>query len=427
MKKITFLLLLASICHLSYGQVIADHTVVDKYTDIPQYWIDIVKTKWVSILGASHASAYHRGFQELQSINPNYPVSIQYGGAPLPAQSNALRSNGAAWGNYENATGWVEGHRMERDDWWTNDLANERIKAYLQYCHDNGPELFATMYGWSFDANFDHAYGNGPYGDEDPVYHVKWAGSTRGGEDGNLPFGLDIEDATLIGNRVSMDNYIASVNAYNKYCEDNGIATITMFSTGPVDDNDTQGWNINERGYQQYLKWQYVRDYVKSKGSGYLFDHADILSYNDAGEYATTTWTDHSSVLRTFPLIHPDNMGGDYFGHIGTVGAVRLAKAMWWMLARIAGWDGEPISTTLQNKEDGAGIVVTEQDGLIEMKSKQDMSGNTMSLISVSGQVVQKKMIDGNTCQLNMDSLPSGMYLLVINLDSPYSKKIIKH
>jgi hypothetical protein len=27
-------------------------------------------------------------------------------------------------------------------------------------------------------------------------------------------------------------------------------------------------------------------------------------------------------------------------GHIGEVGAIRLAKAQWWMLARIAGWDG---------------------------------------------------------------------------------------
>jgi len=28
-------------------------------------------------------------------------------------------------------------------------------------------------------------------------------------------------------------------------------------------------------------------------------------------------------------------------GHIGEAGRIRLAKAMWWMLARMAGWDGE--------------------------------------------------------------------------------------
>jgi hypothetical protein len=27
--------------------------------------------------------------------------------------------------------------------------------------------------------------------------------------------------------------------------------------------------------------------------------------------------------------------------HIGTNGAIKLAKAMWWLLARMAGWDGK--------------------------------------------------------------------------------------
>ncbi len=48
-------------------------------------------------------------------------------------------------------------------------------------------------------------------------------------------------------------------------------------------------------------------------------------------------------------MIHSDNMlnldgtphteDGD---HIGQRGALRLGKALWWMLARIAGWDGTP-------------------------------------------------------------------------------------
>jgi predicted alpha/beta-fold hydrolase len=36
----------------------------------------------------------------------------------------------------------------------------------------------------------------------------------------------------------------------------------------------------------------------------------------------------------------PANCGTEQTGHITYVGAERLAKAMWWMLARIAGWDG---------------------------------------------------------------------------------------
>lgn len=40
-----------------------------------------------------------------------------------------------------------------------------------------------------------------------------------------------------------------------------------------------------------------------------------------------------------------DDLAGNYSedgDHIGRIGALRVAKAMWWMLARIAGWDGNP-------------------------------------------------------------------------------------
>ncbi|MBK7733428.1 MAG: Ig-like domain-containing protein [Bacteroidales bacterium] len=44
-------------------------------------------------------------------------------------------------------------------------------------------------------------------------------------------------------------------------------------------------------------------------------------------------------------------------GHISNAGALRLAKAMWWMLARIAGWDGGEGSVPV------SGITVTGAGG----------------------------------------------------------------
>ena len=43
--------------------IIADHTIVDRYNDIPQYWIDEVKKMWVDIPGESHASGYRNGLE----------------------------------------------------------------------------------------------------------------------------------------------------------------------------------------------------------------------------------------------------------------------------------------------------------------------------------------------------------------------------
>ncbi len=48
MKRTTILLILFNISLIQYGQIIADHTVVDKYDDIPQYYIDEVKKMWLT-------------------------------------------------------------------------------------------------------------------------------------------------------------------------------------------------------------------------------------------------------------------------------------------------------------------------------------------------------------------------------------------
>ncbi|NMC34479.1 MAG: hypothetical protein GYA36_18815, partial [Veillonellaceae bacterium] len=46
-------------------QIIADHTVVDKYDDIPEYYINEVKKMWLSVPGESHATAYIFGLELL--------------------------------------------------------------------------------------------------------------------------------------------------------------------------------------------------------------------------------------------------------------------------------------------------------------------------------------------------------------------------
>ncbi len=63
MRRIILLLILA-LCTLDHhGQIIADHTVVDLYDDIPANWIDSVKTMVLTIAGESHRAAYSMGLE----------------------------------------------------------------------------------------------------------------------------------------------------------------------------------------------------------------------------------------------------------------------------------------------------------------------------------------------------------------------------
>ena len=144
-----------------------------------------------------------------------------------------------------------------------------------------------------------------------------------------------------------MDTYIDAMHQFIAYCKKNNFRTRIVFSTGAVDGN--QG---TESGFQREIKNQYIRDYVKKNEEIFLFDYADILVHNDKGELYTVIWYDNGNP-RPHQQIHPDNLK-DYDNtfniiereldkiedHIGEVGALRLAKAMWWMLARLSGWDG---------------------------------------------------------------------------------------
>jgi len=336
--------------------IIADHTVVDKYDEIPQRWIDSVKTKWVSMAGESHSGAYRVGAQLLENLDSKYSVSIRESGVPESYTTNNLRLSRATWGSYDQSTGWVYDYGEE--DFFTNATALSRTKAGLLYCKNNNFDLFALGFGWCWDATWQNA----PGGSYDPVFHTRWAGASFNGPDGNRIWGLDDGDYSLTNNRVSMRTYIRAMHDYIDYCDDNNIATKMIWTTGPVDNDGNMA--VGESGYQQYLKYQYLRNHIDSLDQAYFFDFADILSYNDNNVQRTTSWTDNSGTPRTFPMIHEDNMTTwDNSYHFGSNGALRIGKALWWLLARMAGWDGNPEGVQPDPDTDILSFSLTQQTG----------------------------------------------------------------
>lgn len=296
--------------------VIADHTIVADYSKIPDEYMAIIKTLLVDIAGESHSAAYRTGMDMLEAQNPRFSVTTFDG--TIPASSGSLRL-----GRHSSAgTG--------EEDFYTNSTAISTIQALIKTQNDNGNPIHVLGFGWCWDMTWT----NDPGGTEDPVYGVHWAGSSDGGPEGNRIWGLDAGDTALTGNSVCMNTYLSAVNKYNSYCRDNEYKCIVIYTTGPVDGNAG-----TENGYQREIKHDYIRNYVKING-GVLFDYADILCYNDSGVKNTATWND-SGTYRIHPQIHSDNLGDASIGHIGSNGALRLAKAMWWMLARMAGWDGK--------------------------------------------------------------------------------------
>jgi len=266
--------------------IIADHTIVDDYEDIPQEYIDEVKKMWLSYAGQSHSGAIRDGLVALEAIDSKYQVNVTEEGTPEAYTTSHLRASRATWGSYYSSSGWT--YNYSTWSWFVQSLGISRTKAGIFYCDDNNLTLGAIGFGWCWDSEIDSP----------------------------SEFG----------------QYIYATKQYVEYCEDEEINTTPFFTTGTVDGGED---TFGETGYNKHLGYEQMRDTVKNGYSRVLFDYADILCYNNSGAVNTTSWNGH-----TYPIIHSDNLSGEYTGHIGMVGAIRLAKAMWWMLARIAGWDG---------------------------------------------------------------------------------------
>ncbi len=289
-------------------RIIADHAVVDRYDDIPQKYIDIVKTWLVDIAGESHSSGYRIGMDLLAQRDAKFAVETFDSSIPAATPANLRLGRHGSVGEA---------------DFYTSAAAVTAMKAKITELSPASNPLRVLAFGWCWDMTWH----NDPAGTIDPENDVRWAGSSEGGPEGDLGWGLD------------------AVESYNAYCAAEGLDCQVVFTTGPVDGNEG-----SENGFQRELKHDYIRTFVKADSARILFDYADILCWSDAGEQNLTTWND-GGTERIHANIHPDNML-DYDGswnkipitedgdHIGEVGTLRLAKAMWWMLARLAGWDG---------------------------------------------------------------------------------------
>ena len=351
MRKILISTALMYVFAMANAQIVADHSIVDHFTEIPQQYIDSVKKMLVSIPGESHASGYRIGQNLLELIDDTYQVETYWDFDPPSATDQNLRFGM---------------HRQAGEDFFFSQSRITELKGEISDQNATGNPFHVMGFGWCWDMTHD----NDPGGTIDPVHQVRWAGRSIGSPEGNMRWGLDSDDQVLTGNSVSMDTYLEAVESYILYCEENSYPTKWIFTTGPVDHIPHAG---TENGFQREIKHDYIRAYVAEDNSRVLFDYADILCWNYQGEQYMSDWNDGGNI-RSHAQIHPDNMmdynsywdpiphteDGD---HIGEVGTVRLAKAMWWMLARMAGWDGNiPVQDIQVSSFDGSAQVMTGSD-----------------------------------------------------------------
>jgi len=111
--------------------------------------------------------------------------------------------------------------------------------------------------------------------------------------------------------------------------------------------------------------------------------------------------------------------------HIGEIGALRLAKAMWWMLARIAGWDG--ITTDMAGILPDEPQIWTDVNGdEMTVHIPERLSSGKLELYAIDGSLKTSNKYNSSVFSVNISGLPKGFYIMVLHHSSgSETKKLI--
>lgn len=304
--------------------IIADHEAVLKFESLTQAEIERARKLLVSLPGESHARAYLYGLEIIEHTDPRFavdPIRTEGPGAP----AGELRVSRT----YRVGSRWFTS--VGAEDVWTHRAAVDRMIGHITYHRSSGTPI--DVFGWVWCWDMTETYYSEATGTAGRLFTTF---ETRDGSPHIGPWGR-----TPTESEVSLADYFAAMEEAAASTDDPSTpeldpSTEVIFITGSVDG----GGNRNGRGADRARKNAAIREYVRASNK-VLLDYEDILTHSPDGVMSTQLWEGEP-----FPIIY-SGYGGSFAGeegvtaldggsHVNREAAVRLGKALWWLLAQLA-------------------------------------------------------------------------------------------
>jgi len=276
---LAFIFLTATMPALTFAdrteELIIDHTCTD-ISQIPQEWLNAVKTMTLHHTGQSHGRQVPHGMDNLETEDPLYDQTQSEGGIPSGSGLKITRGQRTVYNSWQSSIG--------PEEYWQGAIGRAWTERTMEYHAGNGDTIHASLHTW--------------------CWHLRtWSES-------------------------QVNEYLSSMEILGAEYPD--VTFIYM--------TDTCDSTVDTGGYNRFLRNQQIRQYCRDNNK-VLFDFADLEAWSADGTEQSTYY--HAASGLNIPYWHSDWSSDPFYndGHINEAACTMKAKAMWWLMARLDGWN----------------------------------------------------------------------------------------